>query len=201
MFFAEEGFSASTRDLADRLGVRQALLYKYYPSKEALLDSIFETVFSEQLSMEFTNLLQDSNKPLLERICALYAHYVRERDGIGVRLFLRAALDHYPLPKRMAEAQRHKLMIPLIAALRADSGLKPIDEVPVLIGEYELALMLHGSVVFNQIRTHVYGLALVEDSRSLIRLYIATFLDGVRGQLRQLHDAKGGEGLSAPLPA
>ena len=201
MFFAEEGFSASTRDLADRLGVRQALLYKYYPSKEALLDAIFETVFSEQLSSECSDHLQDVSKPLLERVCALYDRYVRERDGIGVRLFLRAALDRYPLPKRMAEVQRNKLLIPLVAALRTDCGLKLISEVPVLIGEYELALMLHGSVVFNQIRTHVYGLALVEDSQSVIRLYIATFLDGVRAQLRQLHDAKSGEGLSAPLPA
>ena len=74
VFFAEEGFSASTRDLADRLGVRQALLYKYYPSKEALLESIFESVFSDQLTSETASILTDRTKPLVERIYSVYAN-------------------------------------------------------------------------------------------------------------------------------
>ena len=54
LFFAREGFSASTRDLADRLGVRQALLYKYFPSKDALLDAIFEEVLATHWVMELS---------------------------------------------------------------------------------------------------------------------------------------------------
>jgi len=41
--FAEKGYAgASTRDIADRLGVRQASLYYYFPSKEVALASICE---------------------------------------------------------------------------------------------------------------------------------------------------------------
>jgi TetR/AcrR family transcriptional regulator, cholesterol catabolism regulator len=41
--FAEKGYTgASTRDIADRLGVRQASLYYYFPSKEAALAAICE---------------------------------------------------------------------------------------------------------------------------------------------------------------
>ena len=41
--FAEKGYTgASTRDIADRLGVRQASLYYYFPSKEAALHAICE---------------------------------------------------------------------------------------------------------------------------------------------------------------
>ena len=41
--FAEKGYAgASTRDIADRLGVRQASLYYYFPSKEAALGAICE---------------------------------------------------------------------------------------------------------------------------------------------------------------
>lgn len=41
--FAEKGYAgASTRDIADRLGVRQASLYYYFPSKEAALAAICE---------------------------------------------------------------------------------------------------------------------------------------------------------------
>lgn len=41
--FAEKGYAgASTRDIADRLGVRQASLYYYFPSKERALGAICE---------------------------------------------------------------------------------------------------------------------------------------------------------------
>jgi len=41
--FAEKGYQgASTRDIADRLGIRQASLYYYFPSKEAALAAICE---------------------------------------------------------------------------------------------------------------------------------------------------------------
>jgi len=41
--FAEKGYAgASTRDIADRLGIRQASLYYYFPSKEAALAAICE---------------------------------------------------------------------------------------------------------------------------------------------------------------
>ena len=41
--FAEKGYAgASTRDIAERLGVRQASLYYYFPSKESALGAICE---------------------------------------------------------------------------------------------------------------------------------------------------------------
>ncbi len=39
--FAERGYhGASTQDVADRLGMRQASLYYYFPSKEAALEEV-----------------------------------------------------------------------------------------------------------------------------------------------------------------
>ena len=41
--FAEKSYAgASTRDIAERLGIRQASLYYYFPSKEAALAAICE---------------------------------------------------------------------------------------------------------------------------------------------------------------
>ncbi|MDI7047032.1 TetR/AcrR family transcriptional regulator, partial [Escherichia coli] len=43
--FATHGFSGSTRELARQLGVTQPLLYRYFPSKEALIDRVYEEVY------------------------------------------------------------------------------------------------------------------------------------------------------------
>ena len=44
-FFAEVGFSGDTRQLARRLGVTQSLIYKYFPTKDALIDRVYEEVY------------------------------------------------------------------------------------------------------------------------------------------------------------
>src|SRR3972149_3681753 len=47
-YFAEHGFTASTRDIAGSMRVTQALLYRYFPSKQALIDRVFEYVFIDR---------------------------------------------------------------------------------------------------------------------------------------------------------
>jgi AcrR family transcriptional regulator len=69
-FFADEGFAATTRELAKRLGVTQALLYKFYASKQALIDSVFETVFRDRWAPGWADLLADGSRPIGERIAA-----------------------------------------------------------------------------------------------------------------------------------
>ena len=41
-FFAEYGLTAQTRALATACGVAQRLLYRYFPSKAALLDEVYQ---------------------------------------------------------------------------------------------------------------------------------------------------------------
>ena len=44
-FFAEVGFGGRTRELAKRIGITQPLLYRYFPTKEELIDRVFDEVF------------------------------------------------------------------------------------------------------------------------------------------------------------
>ena len=39
-YFSEVGFSGQTRELSRRLGITQPLLYRYFPSKRALLERV-----------------------------------------------------------------------------------------------------------------------------------------------------------------
>ena len=199
LFFAKEGFSASTRDLADQLGVRQALLYKYFPSKEALLEAIFEDVLAVHWAMAWAKVLSDPALSLEERLAQFYIAHLEAEDGIALRLFLRAALDGWVLPARKLKLMREKLVQPLIAELRREAKLPGYEALPILIGELELAMVLHSSVIFFSIRQHIYGGEMCSDAPAAVRLYVSTFLNGAQKSLLALHGPDAPASLKLPL--
>src|SRR3954463_4609841 len=67
-FFARHGFEASKHDLAKELGVPQPLLYRYSPTKEALVDRVYEEVFVRRWNPEWEECLADRSVPLADRL-------------------------------------------------------------------------------------------------------------------------------------
>ena len=43
--FSEHGFESSTHDLAQSLGVTQPAIYKHFPTKDDLINAVYERVF------------------------------------------------------------------------------------------------------------------------------------------------------------
>ena len=200
LFFAREGFAASTRDLADKLGVRQALLYKYFPSKEALLEAVFEEVLAVFWAMEWSKALADESMSLEDRLTYFFVSHLEHEDGIAMRLFMRAALDGWVLPMRRLELVKNKFVQPLIAILRREAKLPGYETLPLMAGEYELAMVLHSSVIFYSIRTHIYGGDLCPDVPAVVRLYVTNFLNGAQKSLLALHGSDAPAVFKLPVP-
>jgi AcrR family transcriptional regulator len=108
--FAEKGYlGASTKDIADRLGIRAASLYYYLPSKDAALAAVCEhgiTNFIENLRS-----IIDSNEPAIDKVCAVIANQLsplrKDPDGDYVRVFLRHRHElSEPARKRMVGLAR-----------------------------------------------------------------------------------------------
>jgi AcrR family transcriptional regulator len=90
--FAEKGYAgASTRDIAERLGVRQASLYYYFPSKEAALAAICELGVKDFISN--LQAIIDEAAPSDRKLRAAIANHVAplraHPEGDYVRVFLR----------------------------------------------------------------------------------------------------------------
>ncbi|NDA92718.1 MAG: TetR/AcrR family transcriptional regulator, partial [Betaproteobacteria bacterium] len=77
-YFAEAGFAGQTRELSKRIGVTQSLLYRYYPSKQDLIEAVFEAVFLKPWNPAWTKALQDRSKPLRDRLIDFYSDYAKE---------------------------------------------------------------------------------------------------------------------------
>jgi AcrR family transcriptional regulator len=74
-FFAERGFSGQTRELARGLGITQPLLYRYFPSKQALVDRVHEELFVRRWNPAWEALTADRRLDLGERIRLFYLEF------------------------------------------------------------------------------------------------------------------------------
>jgi len=89
-FFAEVGFSGDTRQLARRLGVTQSLIYKHFPTKDALIDKVYEEVYVGRWNPFWETVIQDRSIPLEERLVSLYIEYSKAaltRDWVRIFMF------------------------------------------------------------------------------------------------------------------
>ena len=75
-FFAEQGFGGQTRELAKRMGITHSAIYRHFPSKEALIERVYEEVYLSRWSSSWGPLIRDRNLSLQARLTQFYLEYV-----------------------------------------------------------------------------------------------------------------------------
>lgn len=199
-FFAEEGFRASTRELAGRIGVTQALLYRYFSSKQALIDRVFVEVFVEDWDDENTCRLIDGKGPLAKRLTAFYQAFAHRSSRQRLRLFLRAELDNQEIAGPYTRQLNDRILIPVVCVLRREAKLPPPSETPILEAERELAMTLHSAVVHLNMRKHIYDSPLPDDLGQHIAFYVNCYLAGALPSIKGLHKSRPQGMLGMTLP-
>jgi AcrR family transcriptional regulator len=98
--FVEKGFyRTTTRELAEAAGVSEALLFKHFPSKEALYSAIQKSCFKEEGSKinERLESLEPSTSALVFLVHDLISHVLGghpdEDERLFFRLILRSLMD------------------------------------------------------------------------------------------------------------
>ncbi len=198
-FFAENGFEGSTRALAREMGVTQALLYKFFPSKEALIEAVLAHTFADHWDSAWNTLLADDAIPLTERLTRFYQSYAGRFSYVSLRLMVLAGLSDFGVARRKSFTLTERVLAPVCRALRQANGLPSFDEAPMTRGERELAMALHGGIVFIGIRKHVYQMPLPDDSDALVALHVRAFVDGAAAAQRMVLHEGGNETLAVPL--
>src|SRR5215472_8625412 len=79
-FFAERGFEGQIRDLAETLGVSQALIFTYFGNKGTLLEQVYDEVYLSRWRDAWLDDLRDRAQPLRERMQAFYLSYLEAID-------------------------------------------------------------------------------------------------------------------------
>jgi AcrR family transcriptional regulator len=190
-FFAEVGFEGHTRDLAKRLNITQPLLYRYFPSKEALIDRVYQEVYVNRWNPGWEALIEDRQQPLKQRLIAYYRDYARTiLDPAWIRLFLFAGLKGGRLNVRFLDMVRERIFARVIREIRIDQGLPLPPDFPFTETEYELVWGLHASIFYIGIRKWIYGLPIPDEIEAVVDAKVSAFLDGVPAVMRQLAPAR-----------
>jgi AcrR family transcriptional regulator len=191
-FFAEQGFGGQTRELARRLGIAQPLLYRYFPSKHALIERVYREVFVEPWRDEWFAVLADRTRPLKERLTYFYREYARTAMGYErVRLFILAGLEGgLDLNARFFEMLRERVFTAVLREVRHVYNLPSLDERPMSEIEAEMVWMLHSAIFYIGIRRWIYGMSVPETMDLVIEAMIATFLEGAPKEMVALAGPK-----------
>lgn len=156
-FFAEVGLSGQTRELAQRLGVTQPLIYRYFPTKQDLIERVFEEVFVGRWRPEWTGLISDRSRPLRERLIEFYGYYARDvLTYEWIRIYMFAGLAGEDINRRYIDLLEDGLLVPIVTELRAAAQVASPDDVPVTGLEIEAAWHIHAAVFYYFVRKHIY---------------------------------------------
>jgi AcrR family transcriptional regulator len=189
-FFAEVGFEGQTRALAQRLGVTQPLLYRYFPDKDALIDRVYREVFLGGWDVGWEKALTDRAIPLAERVVQFYLSYTRANFSFErVRLFMFAGLKDQSIANRYMVHVRDNLFLPLCREIRAEAGLS--QDAPITPLELELVAGLHGAIGYVGLRRWVYQTQTPEDIDAVISHLVRTYMTGIPESFATFAKAEG----------
>jgi AcrR family transcriptional regulator len=177
-YFAEVGFEGGTRPLAERLGITQPLIFRYFPNKDDLIQAVYNDVFLSKWRIEWERLLEDRSRPVRERLIEFYSAYTEVIfNSKWMRIFLFAGLRGLDLNRwyiNFAEERIHKRVC---REIRAEKGIKQGG--PITSKELEQFWSFHGGIFYYGVRRFAYEVPVHLDLSSKIE-------ESVDGLLRSM---------------
>lgn len=190
-YFAEHGLSAGTIKLARRIGITQPLLYKYFPTKDALIDKVYEQLLPQNWDPTWESLIEDETISLPVRLKKFYTGYVTSvLTYEHVRLFLFSGLGRNEFNARCYAILSKRIFERIALALRRYYE-PPCESLSVSDSDLELVQSLHAVMYHLAYRKYVHQEPMPDDLSELVSLKVDTFLNGARNAFR------GAEGDSA----
>lgn len=183
-FFAEGGFAGQTRELAQRLGITQPLLYRYFPTKQDLIERVFNEVYINRIDPSWPSLLRDRTRPLHDRLCDFYRSYSEATYRYEwIRLYMFSGLRGERLNRRYIRIVENKLLMPICEEIRDYRGLPSVDEKPITELELEQVWVMHGGLFYYAVRKHIYHSKVSEDFPAVVSQVVTTVLEGLQARM------------------
>jgi len=185
-FFAERGFEGQTRELAKRIGITHSAIYRHFPSKEALIERVYEHVYLGSWQKHWPDLIRDQTLPIQARLTRFYCEYANKIfNSEWVRIFIFAGLKSFDINKRYLKKVIDEIGIPALLEVRSERGVQAKG--PITSWEKELFWGMHGHIFYIALRKYVYGTPTPEGAErdALIANCVSQFLLGSELLMRE----------------
>lgn len=180
-YFAEVGLGGSTRELAKRVGVTQPLLYRYFPTKDSLIEAVYDLIYVNRWRSEWTQTLTNQKLSLHERLALFYKSYT---DNVltrqWLRIYLFAGLNSAELNKWCIGILEDRIFTPIYRELYAELRMPLPPKYQPSRAEVELVWNLHSAIFYYAVRKHVFQVPVLEDQHAAIEQAVDLFLSGAR---------------------
>ena len=188
-FFAEVGFDGKTRDLAKRIGITQPLLYRYFPTKDDLIERVYKEVYVNQMDPDWSLKLQDRSVPLEQRLINYYKSYAKVVHRYEwIRIYFFSGLKGNPLNRRYIRVVEEKILKPIGAEIRETCDLPSVKEVPLTPIELERIWVMHGGLFYYAVRKNIYHSNVFDDFEAIVTSTVKVMLEGAKTfSIEELH--------------
>jgi AcrR family transcriptional regulator len=194
-FFAEYGLTAQTRALAAACGVAQRLLYRYFPSKAALLDEVYQQAIVAPFKAVWLVRLKDRTRPFEQRLAEFYRNYYADvLTRKWLRLFLYASLAEVRMAPDYIAAIILEMLKTIVEEAAHDQRVDLPRDAALL---HEIGWVLHGAVSHFAIRRHLYAASRQISEDRVLALQMRMFLAGFAAVVAE---ARGFEANRKELP-
>ncbi len=180
--FGSRGFKGTTtREVADRVGITEAALYRYFPSKDAIYAAILEGKIAEPglldelapfaVAGEDREVFLRLARGLIERV---------EADPLFLRLLLYSALEGHERAREFHQTRIRRLREFLqryLARRTREGAFRAVDP---LVAARAFLGMLVDHLVWRQ----VLSPGRRESADAIAQGYVSIFLDGIRAPRR-----------------
>ena len=183
--FAEKGFrGTTTREIARHLGISEALMFKYFPSKEALYMAIIQkrTDGSEEMFFPKEAIQAKDDRGVFRAIASnLIAR--NTGDPTFMRLILYSALEGHDLSRIFFENHvmgKTRLLSDYIRQRIKEKAFKPVP--PLLAARAFMGMIIH----YVQFR-EIYGMKsfIKFSQKKAVNTFVDTFLNGLTGNIKK----------------
>jgi AcrR family transcriptional regulator len=183
--FAEKGFrGTTTREIAQHLGISEALMFKYFPSKEALYRAIIRkrTDGSEEMFFPKEAIKAKDDRQVFRSI-ASYLIAKNTEDPTFMRLIQYSALEGHELSRIFFgthAVERTKLLSQYIRQRIKEKAFK---KVPPLLA----ARAFIGMIIQYVQSQEIYGMKdfFHFSQKKVVDTFVETFLNGLSGNSRK----------------
>jgi AcrR family transcriptional regulator len=175
-YFAEVGFSGQTRELARRIGVTQSLIFRYFPTKEDLVERVYQEVYLRRWNPFWETILTNRTVPLVARITTFYLDYAKTfSDYRWIRIFMFSGLLGDTISRKYAALFRDRILIPMCHEIRHEVGLKKIADTDLTTEEIQICWAINSAIAMLAIREFIFDLPTSRDHSTIVPAIVHSF--------------------------